>query len=92
MTIHDILSRDKAFRYRMLDRLGRDCTYYLGNGNRLKKHLWAGDEKAQICAMKALYNSFPDDKKPEWLTLADIERFESKMANQNREKRKERLE
>ena len=31
--------------------------------------------------MKALYNSFPDDKKPEWISLEDINNYEDAMTN-----------
>ena len=57
----------------------QDCCYYLGNGNCLKKYLWANDEAEHIANMKALYNSFPDDAKPEWLSMEDIEEFQRKM-------------
>lgn len=67
------------FKYMLLDRMKADCGYYLGNGNRSKKYLWAGDEKEHIEDMKALYNSFSDENKPEWLTMADIEAFEKEM-------------
>lgn len=52
-----------SFKYMMLDRMKQDCNYYLGNGNRLKKVLWANDEKEHIENMKALWNSFPNDAK-----------------------------
>ena len=29
--------------------------------------------------MKELYNKFPKDKKPEWITLEDIEEYEKEM-------------
>ena len=67
------------FNYMLLDRLRTDCDYYLGNGNRNKKYLWAGDEKRQIEKMKELYNSFSDDNKPEWITLEDIGKYEKEM-------------
>ena len=63
----------------MLDRLRTDCEYYLGNGNRHKKYLWAEDEKEQIDKMKEIYNQFEDDKKPEWLTWDDILNYEAQM-------------
>jgi len=34
--------------------------------------LWANDEWEQIEIMQALYESFPPEKKPEWLTPDDI--------------------
>ena len=67
------------FNYMLLDRLRTDCDYYLGNGNRNKKCLWAGDEEKQIEKMKKLYNGFPDDNKPEWITLEEIEKYEKEM-------------
>ena len=71
---------DESFRYQMLDRLRSDCKYYLGYGNRSANALWArGDEAGQILHMAALYQSFPDDKKPEWLTADDIESFAVQM-------------
>lgn len=67
------------FKYMLLDRMKQDCNYYLGNGNRLKKYLWANDEKEHIENMKALWNSFPDEEKPEWLTMKQIETYEKEM-------------
>ena len=74
-------TRDEKFRYMMLSRLKQDCDYYLGNGNRSIKHLWAGSEKDQIQEMKTRHNAFADDKKPEWLTWGDILRYENLMCN-----------
>lgn len=68
-----------SFKYMLLDRMKQDCNYYLGNGNRLKKYLWANDEKEHIENMKALWNSFPDEEKPEWLTMKQIETYEKEM-------------
>lgn len=76
-----ILQNDETFRYRLLDRMKTDCNYFLGNGNRLDKFLWAGNVESQIAYMKALYNSFPDDKKPEWISLDDINNYEDAMTN-----------
>lgn len=71
---------DESFRYQMLDLLRSDCNYYLGYGNRSSNALWArGNEAGQILHMVALYQSFPDDKKPEWLTADDIESFAVQM-------------
>lgn len=69
----------ERFNYMMLGRLESDCKYYLGNGNRYAKHLWAGDEKRQIEEMKRIYNSFTDDKKPEWLTWTQILQYEKEL-------------
>lgn len=63
--------------YQLLGRLQQDCEYYLGNGGRSKKHLWAGDEAAQIQRMKELYEGFRE--KPEWITPEAIEQYEAAM-------------
>ena len=67
------------FNYMMLDRLRSDCDYYLGNGNRSKKRLCYEDEQKHIDEMKKLYNGFPDDKKPKWLTYEQILNYEKEM-------------
>lgn len=66
-------------KYMLLSRMQMDCRYYLGFGNRCKKHLWSGDEAEQIENMKALYNSFSDENKPQWITMKEIEAFERQM-------------
>lgn len=66
-----------TFNYQLLARLQQDCEYYLGFGARHKKHLWAQDEAEQIQKMKELYAALPE--KPEWITLADIEKYEAEM-------------
>lgn len=65
------------FNYMLLGRLQQDCEYYLGNGNRAKKHLWAGDESEQIRKMRELYATVA--QKPEWISLEDIQRYEAAM-------------
>lgn len=74
-------TKEEKFNYMLLSRLQSDCNYYLGNGNRYSPHLWAGNEKEQIEKMKELYNSFSDDKKPEWLTWEQILQYEKKMVS-----------
>jgi hypothetical protein len=68
---------DTDFNYQLLARLKQDCDYYLGFGGRHKNHLWAQDEAEQIQKMKELYAGFRD--KPEWISLADIEKYEAAM-------------
>lgn len=72
-------SDDKKFRYSMLGRLESDCKYFLGNGQRNEKHLWAGNVEKQIAKMRELHNSFADDEKPEWLTMDQIDEYEKQM-------------
>lgn len=66
-----------TFDYQLLGRLQQDCDYYLGFGNRAKKHLWAGDEAEQIAKMREIYGSLPE--KPEWITLEKIAEYEAAM-------------
>ena len=57
-----------------------DCAYYVGNGRIYGgNHLWAGNIKDQIDIMKGIWNSFPEDGKPEWLTWEQIEAYEAEM-------------
>lgn len=79
-TVKQINQKDR-FNYQLLGRLISDCEYYLGNGNRNVKHLWANNEKEQIEKMKELYNSFSDNEKPEWLTYEQILQYEKLMQN-----------
>lgn len=65
------------FDYQLLGRLKQDCDYYLGHGNRAKKHLWAGDEAAQIQKMREVYAVLPE--KPQWITLERIDEYEAAM-------------
>ena len=66
--------------YRLLDRLRSDCDYYLGQGGRAEKHLWAGDVEKQIAKMRELYRQLP--VKPEWLTEQDIDDYERRMTGE----------
>lgn len=67
------------FNYQLLDRCRCDCEYYLGNGNRHEKYLWAGNVKDHIQKMKELYNLLP--VKPEWLSMEEIIEYERLMEN-----------
>lgn len=69
---------DDSFKYMLLDRMRTDCNYYL-DGHQHKNVLWAEDEAEHIADMEALYNSFPNDKKPLWITMADIEEYKRKI-------------
>lgn len=69
----------RASDYQMLGRLMSDCEYYLGWGNKNQNRLWTHSEKDHIEKMKSIWNSFPDDEKPEWLTLEQISKYESEM-------------
>ena len=77
MEINEILQADDKFRYQLLSRMQQDCDYYL-NTSKSEKHLWAGNTTDQIATMKAIWNSFSNDEKPEWLTWEEIVEFERK--------------
>lgn len=73
------LESEPKYRYMLLSRMKQDCEYYLGYGNRSTNHLCAGNEKDQIDEMKALWNSFSDEDKPEWLSWEEILDYEKQM-------------
>lgn len=77
-----ILERDLQFKYMLLSRMKQDCKYFLGYGNRSEKCLWAENVSEQIKVMKMIHNSFPDDEKPEWLSMNDIETLEKVMTGE----------
>ena len=79
--LDEALNDDLKHTYMMLGRLQMDNEYFLGHGNRSIKHLWAGNVDAQIKEMKRLWNSLPNDGKPEWLSMEEIEDYEKKMKN-----------
>lgn len=66
-------------RYSLLGRLQRDCECFLGYGNRNERRLWGLNVNDHIKYMKYLYLLFPINEKPQWLTMADILRYESEM-------------
>lgn len=70
---------EPKFRYMMLSRMKQDCDYYLGYGGRSENHLWAGNVPDQIANMKALWNTFPKEDTPEWLTWDELLEYERKM-------------
>ena len=86
MDLKQIFEREEEFQYMLLDRMRSDCNYYLGAGGGHPKHLWGVTEKNHIGYMKAIWEHFADDKKPEWLTMEQILDYERKMVDMIREK------
>lgn len=72
----ELINTSETYRYQLLGRLKADCDYFLNTGS---KHFWSGDERDQIEVMKILYETFPADKKPEWLNLEQIKEYENKI-------------
>lgn len=77
-----LLAMSANIRYRLLNRLRIDCDYYLGEGNRQAKHLYTKDVRTHISAMKTLWNSFPEDQAPKWLSFEDILDYETQMTGE----------
>ena len=75
---------DEKGRYMFLGRMQADCKYFL-DGHEYNKFLWAGNVEDQIKYMKWLYNSFPKNKKPEWISMEEIEDYEKRMAGKGKE-------
>lgn len=73
------LNYDDRFRYQMLDRMRSDCEYFLGFGYHSTNRLWVGNVEDQIAVMKALYHSFSDEDKPQWITIPEIEKYQKEM-------------
>lgn len=83
---------DLEYKYMLLDRLKQDCEYFLGNGNGNAEHsLWAKDIDKQIEKMKEIYNSFSEEEKPDWITLEDINNYEKRMKEYNKDVKTENL-
>lgn len=74
-----VLKTDETFRYQLLGRMQTDCNYFLGNGDGHNKFLWGGNVETQIAYMRALYDSFPNEKKPEWISIENIDNYQKEM-------------
>lgn len=77
-----LIPRHIKHTWLMLERLRRDCDYYLGNGNRCAKHLWAHGEKEQIAEMRKQLASLPEEYRTNCITSEQIDEYERKMLNQ----------
>ena len=81
-TMQEIIEQHEngdKFKYMLLGRLESDCKYFINTGKTNVKALWSGSVQDHIEDMTALYNSFSDDKKPEWITLEKIKEYEKQM-------------
>jgi len=80
--MEQILQSNDTFRYMMLGRFKADCDGYIDPLDcryQWTERLWARDEKNHIQNMKDLYNTFSEDKKPQWLTWDQILEYERQM-------------
>ena len=74
-----ITESSEKYRCELLNRLCTDCDYFIGYGDRHIKHLWAGNVSDHIEAMRIIYDSFANDKKPKWITLDQIKKYGEEM-------------
>lgn len=70
---------ENQYAYALLDRMKSDCEYFLFPRANDEKYLWAKDIDTHIAIMKEIYERFPDDEKPEWISMSEIISFEEKM-------------
>ena len=73
----DVLNQSLEYRYKMLDRFVQDADYYFKNTH--PKHLWAGDPIEHADNMIAIYNSFSNSEKPDWLTDKELKNYVDKL-------------
>lgn len=79
-TLPDWIEKSEPkYRYMLLSRLKQDCDYYLGYGNRNPMNMCNINEEVQIAEMKAIWNTFSEEDKPEWLTWEEILEYEKQM-------------
>lgn len=75
--------KSSEFLTQLLGRMVSDCDYYLGNGMRHPKHLWADNEKEQIEYMKEIWKELNSrGVNLRRLTYDDILDYEEKMIEQ----------
>ena len=73
MNIIEVINNyNDEFKYQLLSRLLTDCKYYLGQAGRNASVLWAKNVEDQVSYALALYNSFPEKKRPEWTSAWKI--------------------
>ena len=79
--IREMTATSPDKRMNLLRMFSMDMEYYLTNGpihGYSDRNLSCGNFADQQAVMKALFESFPDDKKPEWITLDKIEGYKSR--------------
>ena len=68
--------KDFKFDYMMLNRMQMDCKYYKSAAHFNNAH--ASTIRQTIDRMKEIWNKFPKDLKPGWISLEEIEGYEKK--------------
>lgn len=77
--VEKAMAYSEVDRYQLLDELRSNFKKYLATD---RSRPYEGDGKTQIAVMRALWKSFKPDKKPVWLPLRDIDKFELKVVIQ----------
>ena len=82
--VADVVQKESPQKdqYALLNRLQRDCEYFLGHRNRFVGHLYYDSVEKHIEEMKKLWNCLR--LKPEWLSMQEIEEYENKMLNDSK--------
>lgn len=73
---------DSSIKYQFLSRMKIECEYItgpFGPKHRIEFNLWADNVNDQIDNMRALWNSFSDEGKPEWLSMEQIDNYEKQL-------------
>lgn len=81
------MDNEKNEKYALLSRLQSDCEYFLGYGRGYEGHLYYGSVDRQCDKMEKLWNSFREDKKPEWITIEQIKSYRERMTKMLEEKK-----
>lgn len=81
------MDNEKNEKYALLSRLQSDCEYFLGYGRGYEGHLYYGSVDRQCDEMEKLWNSFREDKKPEWITIEQIKSYRERMTKMLEEKK-----
>lgn len=69
--------REKDFM--LLGRLKSDCDYFLGAGNGNEKVLYYKSVKIHCDNMEKIWESLPEEDKPEWLSMEQIKKYRKDM-------------
>ena len=78
--VNEVNEKDYTFDYSFLSRLKSDCKYVIDHQiSNPRWSLWGITVEKHIEEMRKVYNSFPDDKKPQWITMDDIDNYEKTM-------------
>ena len=76
-----VLNSEERLRRDLLKKFQDECDYYLNHG-KPKNWLYNGSPEEQIAAMKQLWESYPAEDKPEWLTWEQILEYEREMCSE----------